>query len=82
MPNFSDYVIFADESGDHSLEQVDKIYPIFALCLCTVRKWHYNERILPQIQNLKFDWFGHDAIILHERVHPKERPAVQYLEQG
>ncbi len=75
MPNFSDYVIFADESGDHSLEHVDKIYPVFVLCLCIVRKRHYNERILPQIQKLKFDWFGHDAIILHERdIRKKNSP--------
>jgi hypothetical protein len=31
---FSDYVIYADESGDHSLTKIDPIYPVFVLCLC------------------------------------------------
>jgi hypothetical protein len=79
MPDFSDYVIFADESGDHSLEHIDKTYPVFVLCLCLVRKKHYNEKILPRIQKLKFDWFGHDAVILHEREIRKKEPPFGIL---
>jgi hypothetical protein len=64
---FSDYVIYADESGDHSLTKIDPIYPVFVLCLCVFRKGDYIRRIVPAIQEFKFRWFGHDAIILHER---------------
>jgi hypothetical protein len=75
MSDFSDYIIYADESGDHSLEHIDKHYPIFVLCLCILRKKHYAEKLLPQIQHFKFSWFGHDAVILHERdIRKKESP--------
>jgi hypothetical protein len=75
MVEFSEYVIYADESGDHSLEHIDKTYPVFVLCLCLFRKKHYVERVVPRIQNLKFKWFGHDAVILHERdIRKKQRP--------
>lgn len=75
MDNFSEYVIYADESGDHSLEHLDTTYPVFVLCLCIFRKKHYVENLVPKIQNLKFKWFGHDAVILHEReIRKRERP--------
>ena len=79
MPEFSDYVIYADESGDHSLEHIDKNYPVFVLCLCIFRKRDYSQRIVPKIQNLKFTWFGHDAIILHEREIRKKEPPFNIL---
>lgn len=28
---FSDYLIFADESGDHGLSTIDPQFPVFAL---------------------------------------------------
>lgn len=79
MPEFSDFVIYADESGDHSLEHIDKDYPVFVLCLCIFRKSHYSQRIVPKIQNLKFAWFGHDAVILHEREIRKKEPPFSFL---
>lgn len=63
---FSDYVFFGDESGDHSLTSVDATYPLFALSLCAFRKSTYCTRVVPQFQRLKFDFFGHDAVVLHE----------------
>src|SRR5690348_10729335 len=67
MPEFSDYVIYADESGDHSLAHVDRTYPVFVLCLCLMRKSHYADKIVPGFQRFKFEWHGHDSIVLHER---------------
>lgn len=67
MNEFGDYVIYADESGDHSLSHIDPSYPIFVLCLCVFRKRAYVQSIVPKVQNLKFKWFGYDGIILHER---------------
>ena len=34
MPQFSDFMVYVDESGDHSLTSIDKSYPIFALAFC------------------------------------------------
>ncbi|OMH30091.1 DUF3800 domain-containing protein [Motiliproteus sp. MSK22-1] len=35
---YSDYLVFVDESGDHSLTSIDEQYPVFVLCFCIVRK--------------------------------------------
>lgn len=79
MAEFSDYVIYADESGDHSLVAIDSTYPIFVLCLCVFNKRHYSQYITPAIQRLKFKWFGHDAIILHERDIRQKAPPFEFL---
>lgn len=65
--NFSYYIIYADENGDHSLSSIDKDYPIFCLTFCMIKKTEYIEKIVPTVQKLKFDFFEHDKIVLHER---------------
>lgn len=67
MSNFSDYIIYVDESGDHSLNSIDPSYPVFVLAFCIVHKQHYADFLSPKIKKLKFDLFGHDNIIFHER---------------
>lgn len=64
---FSDYIIFVDESGDHSLQVVNPEYPLFVLAFCIVRKDDYADRIVPAFQKLKFATFGHDMTVLHSR---------------
>ena len=76
---FGDYVIYADESGDHSLTKIDPIYPVFVLCLCVFRKRDYVRRIVPAIQEFKFRWFGHDAVTLHERDIRKQVAPFHHL---
>lgn len=61
------YIVFVDESGDHSLESIDADYPIFVLSFCIIKKSDYVEQFIPRIKKLKFDIFGHDLAILHER---------------
>lgn len=63
---FSDYLVFVDESGDHSLTSIDPAFPLFSLCFCIVRKAEYAEVVGPRIKHLKFRAFGHDCVILHE----------------
>lgn len=65
MPD-CDYIFYADESGDHSLTSIDRTYPVFALSLCAFKKKTYCNRIVPKFQRLKFHYFGHDAVVLHE----------------
>jgi hypothetical protein len=75
MSPFSKFVVYADESGDHSLVKVDPDYPVFALSLCLFRKDVYMRHVVPLFQALKFDYFGHDAVILHEReIRKQARP--------
>ena len=67
MNEFSDFVFYADESGDHSLSHIDSSYPIFCLALCAFEKRAYASRVVPRFQAFKFRYFGHDAVVLHER---------------
>lgn len=65
MPQ-SDWVVFVDESGDHSLASIDEAYPIFALTFCLIHKDEYIDRLSPKVNRLKFDLFGHDHVVFHE----------------
>ncbi|WP_138378758.1 DUF3800 domain-containing protein [Luteithermobacter gelatinilyticus] len=67
MSNYADYVVFADESGDHGLDGIDKGFPMFCLSFCLIKKQDYVSTVVPAFQQLKFDFWGHDGIVLHER---------------
>ena len=62
---FSDYIVYVDESGDHSLGNIDKEYPFFVLAFCVFKKTDYLQ-VIQQITALKFKYFGHDKVVLHE----------------
>ncbi len=79
MSDYSDYIVFVDESGDHGLDTVDPGYPIFVLAFCIMRKDDYIHQLTPAIQAVKFNHFGHDNIILHERDIRKDDKAFSSL---
>ena len=79
MSDFSDYIVFADESGDHGMYKIDAQFPVFALVFCVFEKKLYLEEVEPAIRSLKFKYFGHDAIVLHEREIRKETPPFSFL---
>ena len=66
MVDHSDFVIYADESGDHGLVAIDPQYPVFALVFCVVRKAEYTATVVPAILEFKFGLWDHDAVVLHE----------------
>ncbi len=70
---FSEFVVYVDESGDHSLTSIDSDYPVFVLAFCIFYKKHYLSHVVPQLQQLKFNYFGHDLVILHEHEIRKEK---------
>ena len=76
---FSDYVVYVDESGDHSLASIDSDYPVFVLALCVFHKRHYSEKIIPAVEKLKFNYFGHDSVVLHENEIRKQKGAFSFL---
>ena len=55
MSAFSDFVVFADESGDHGMASID-----------ADRKAVYTSRFIPELHGLKFRFWGHDSVVLHE----------------
>jgi hypothetical protein len=65
VPMFSDYIVYVDESGDHGLTSVQEPYPIFVLSFCIFKKDEYRSVVVPEFLNLKFNFFGHDCVILH-----------------
>jgi hypothetical protein len=76
---FSDYVVYVDESGDHSLAHLDPDYPVFVLALCVFHKRHYAEKIIPAVEKLKFNYFGHDSVVLHEHEIRKQKGDFAFL---
>ena len=64
MPNeFSEYLVFVDESGDHGLVSIDPMYPVFVLAFCIVRKEDYVVAITPAMQKFKLKYFGHEEVV-------------------
>ncbi len=76
---FSDYLVFVDESGDHSLVSIDPQYPVFVLCFCIVHKQVYCQEITPRLRELKIEAFGHDLVVLHEHEIRKRRGPFRSL---
>ncbi|MCE2679126.1 MAG: DUF3800 domain-containing protein [Burkholderiales bacterium] len=75
----SDYIVYVDESGDHSLTSIDSDYPVFVLSFCVFRKDEYTNNTTPAIRQLKFATFGHDMVILHEADIRRKKGAFSRL---
>lgn len=78
-PIFSDYIVYVDESGDHSLDSINPEYPLFVLSFCIFRKDIYAETMTPAVRRLKFETFGHDMVVLHEIDIRKKKGAFAKL---
>ncbi|WP_413219529.1 DUF3800 domain-containing protein [Tritonibacter mobilis] len=79
MTEFSDYIVYVDESGDHSLSSVDPQFPAFALSFCVVKKSDYADKLVPAMQRLKFKYWGHDSVVLHEHEIRKSKGDFTFL---
>ncbi|MEP5231869.1 MAG: DUF3800 domain-containing protein [Alloalcanivorax sp.] len=75
---FSKYIVYVDESGDHSLTSIDRDYPVFVLAFCVFHKQHYSEAIVPALEKFKFNHFGHDQVVLHENEIRKEKGVFHF----
>lgn len=73
----SDFIVFADESGDHSLAKIHPDYPVFVLSFCIFRRAEYFETVSRLLQQFKLRWWIHDGVVLHSlRIRRKEPPFV------
>lgn len=75
----SEYIVYVDESGDHSLESINPRYPLFVLSFCIFQKKYYSHTVTPSLRMLKFATFGHDMIVLHEHEIRKKIGAFSKL---
>ena len=74
---FSDYLVFVDESGDHNLVHIDPQFPVFVLLFAIIRKDDYIDQVCPDLQRFKFEFWGHDEVVLHE--HEIRKPFGDFL---
>ncbi|MDP1609400.1 MAG: DUF3800 domain-containing protein [Chlamydiales bacterium] len=63
--DFSDYIIFADESGDHGIASINPENPVFVLAFCIFRKVDYISIVKQAVAKFKIDFWGHDLVVLH-----------------
>jgi hypothetical protein len=75
----SDFIVFADESGDHSLTNVSD-YPVFVLSFCIFRRTDYIDTVCPLIRRFKCRWWLHDAIVLHAALIRRQVPPFAFLQ--
>lgn len=82
MSDFSDYIVYVDESGDHGLASIDPQYPVFVLAFCIFRKDNYANHVTPALQNFKFRWFGEDTVVLHEADIRRKKGPFWFLDNS
>jgi len=82
LPRFSDYTVFADESGDPHLKAIDPQYPVFVLTFCLFSNRSYAERVVPAVDAFKGRYFGCTDVILHEYDIRKSRGPFAILMNG
>jgi hypothetical protein len=80
--DFGDYLVFVDESGDHSLTSIDSIYSVFVLAFIMIKKSDYIDKVTPALQYFKMRYWGHDEVVLHEHEIRKPRDAYSFLRKG
>ena len=78
MP-FSDFIVYCDESGDHGLVSIDPAYPVLVVTFCVFRKEDYISQVVPAVQKLKFKYWGHDHVVLHNREIRKDMGGFNFL---
>jgi hypothetical protein len=61
------YIVYLDETGDHSLELIDKDFPIFCVTMLVCDMKEYAQNIVPKAYQIKMDYWGHENVILHSR---------------
>lgn len=72
-------VMYLDESGDHNLNKINPIYPVFVLGGVIVDRAYAREVIAPALRDFKLRHFGRDDIILHTVDMGKGRGDYHFL---
>jgi hypothetical protein len=76
----SKHIVYFDESGDHGLNRIDPDFPVFILCGCLYTVADYVQHECPNFSSIKFETFGHDAVIFHSRDIRKRLGPFQILQ--
>jgi len=76
---FNNYLIFADEAGDHLLRPNDLDFPLFVLAFCIIERNHYANYVVPELTKLKLKYFSDPHVIFHERDIRKAIGVFEFL---
>jgi len=60
--DFSEFIVYVDEAGDHG--PISKEFPVFVLAFCVFKKHEYANVVTSYMHRLKFKHFGHDTTVL------------------
>lgn len=63
--NFSEFIVFSDETGDVGLKSIDPKYPFFAINFCILKKADYL-KYATKLKELKISYFNSDLFIFHD----------------
>jgi hypothetical protein len=74
------YIAYLDEVGDHTLEIVDREFPLFAVVFFVCDSKAYAHEIVPSVYQLKIDYFGHEGVVLHSRDIRKAHNEFTFLQ--
>lgn len=77
--DFSEYIIFADESCDHGITTINPENPIFLLAFCIFRKIDYISMVKQAVSKFKMDFWGHDLVVLHNHEIRKSTGEFAFL---
>ncbi len=79
----SEYIAFLDESGDHSLGNVDLGFPIFVLSMVLMKRQTCGEDILAKLNQLKLKYWDHEGINFHSRdIRKKQSEFSELVTRG
>ena len=73
------YIMFMDESGDHSLSSIDENFPIFCLVGCIFESAYYHHIARPRVDAFKKRLCGSTQVILHSRDIRKWNGSFSFL---
>jgi hypothetical protein len=76
---FNEFLLFADESGDHLLRPNVLEFPLFVLAFCIVKRRHYADYIVPELLRIKLKYFQDSHIVFHERDIRKASGGFEFL---
>ncbi len=76
---YSEYIIYADESGDTSLSTINEHHPVFVLAFCIFSKKEYRSEVVKHVKEFKFNYWGHDMVVLHSSKLRKQTDAFDFL---
>jgi hypothetical protein len=76
----SRFIAFFDECGDHSLEKIDRDFPLFVLSTVIIERSVYVETVVPALTHLKLRFWPHEGVNLHSRDIRKAHGDFSFLQ--